>query len=186
MANVRLSEDNLRKNLHICRTFIPFASGSDIKLSTRLGGIPGFPAFIGFGSSDISINYLNDVINLDDEFANYAIPLVESSTIDMLVATFYPSPIGIFGREVITVCAQLYSADNTSNIFKPIKETLLKLKPSYNGNSSIPNISYAKKVDVKANLRTGTRILLLFFTEAESGGDTTEIQGYASAGITII
>ncbi|MCK9536425.1 MAG: hypothetical protein M0R05_02355 [Bacilli bacterium] len=186
MANVRISEDNLRENLHVSRAFIPFFSGSDIKLSTRSGGIPGFPAFIGLGSNDMSINYLNGVINLDDEFANYAIPLAESGIIDTLVATFYTFPISIFGSSVITVCTQLYYADNTTNIFKPIKETLLRLKPNYNGNFSDKNISYARKSGINAKLNSGTRILLLFFTEAEGGKGITEIRGYASAGISII
>src|SRR5690554_7838011 len=106
MANVRISEDFYRNNPLACRTYIPFASGGIVNLSTRPSGIPGFPAFIGFGCSEISVNYLDGEINLDEELTNYAFPVVKTTKIDSLVASFSNSPINSFGRCSVTVCAQ--------------------------------------------------------------------------------
>lgn len=88
MGNTRVPECDLRAERPVCRLYLPFASGNDIKLGTRPGGMAAFPAFVGFGVSDISINYFGEQINLDDEFANFAITLPETFAIDALAATF--------------------------------------------------------------------------------------------------
>ncbi len=185
MGNTRVPECDLRDERPVCRLYLPFASGNDIKLGTRPGGMAAFPAFVGFGVSDISINYFGEQINLDDEFANFAITLPETFAIDALAATFYNIQTGVYGNSVITVKAQLYHADNSTNIFKPIKETLLALKPDFYGNTGDIKIACAVKKGINLKINAGSRLLLVFYSEANGGRGITEIRGYASAGLTL-
>ena len=186
MGNTRAPEGNLQEERHGCRTVLPFASGNDIKLSTRPGGAAAFPAFIGFGVSEGSINYLGEQIDLDDEFVNFAFTLPETSVIEALAASFYNIRIGVYGNSIITVKAQLYHADNSTNVFKPVRETLLFLKPDFYGNADGVKIAHAVKRGINVKVEAGSRLLLVFYSEASGGRGVTEIRGYASAALTLI
>ena len=85
----------------------------------------------------------------------------------------------------VTIRAQLYEADEMSNIFSPIEETLITLSPS------ITDATPAETM-LKGEVRTNRVVekdikLMLVFSATSSGPDPVDqIMGYASGTLVYI
>ena len=99
--------------------------------------------------------------------------------INNLIAYYNTFPVSVSGPAV-TIKAQLYEADEMSNIFSPIDETLVTLSPSITdatpGGTLLRGESGINRV-VEKNKK-----LMLVFSATSSGSDPiNQIMGYVSA-----
>lgn len=151
-------------------------------LTTVKGGLPGMPAFIGFGSWGQGLAPFTSPINAESLLGNitgnyFVVPF--TIEINSLIA-FYNPLLQSPDSPDITISAQLYEADETSNIFFPIEETLVTLSPSI--TKTTPYGSLLKGEARNNRVVEKNKKLLLVFTASSNGPDKVDmITGCASA-----
>jgi len=162
-----------------------FASGNPITMSTTEEGLPGRPAFIGFGASGQPAWPLTPTIEvgkLMGSVSGFCFTVPFPIEINSLIAfmNVFPLPAGTVST--VTIKAQLYEAGETSKIFSPIEETLITLTPSITAETPIGTML---RGEVRANrtVEKNTRLMLVFSATADQPEQIHTIWGYVSASL---
>ncbi|HEY8396217.1 MAG TPA: exosporium glycoprotein BclB-related protein [Bacilli bacterium] len=164
---------------------IPFSSGNDILINTRSGGVSGVPAFIGFGGSAVSQNFLESPINLSNERSNFAFIVPRTGRLTSFSALFSTSIPHNFTNTTVTVSAQIFRGSTGNNVFLPLPATLLQLQPNYSGMVPTGSIVYASTDNLNIDLNPNDRLLLVVFVNACGQEAVINLRGFVSAGIHI-
>lgn len=162
-----------------------FASGNPITMSTTEEGLPGRPAFIGFGASGQPAWPLTPTIEVEKlmgSVSGFCFTVPFPIEINSLIAfmNVFPLPAGTVST--VTIKAQLYEAGETSKIFSPIEETLITLTPSITAETPIGTML---RGEVRANrtVEKNTRLMLVFSATADQPEQIHTIWGYVSASL---
>ena len=167
---------------------IPFASGAPITITTLLGGLTGTSALLGFGNSASGISNPGGFIDLTGASGmnlNMAFSVPRDGTITSLSGSFSTTLAHSLIGSNITVTAQLYQADASSNIFTPIPGALVTMAPAYSGILPMGAITSGITPGLNIPVIAGTRMLLVFSAIADGISLVNTLTGYASAGVAI-
>lgn len=164
---------------------IPFASGKEININTRSGGVPGFPAFIGFGNSADSNNNLGPTIDLTNELTDFAFSIPRDGTITSISAMFSTTTPNNFVDTDVQVNAVLYIGDQTTNNFVPILASLVSLTPVFTGTVPKGTIASGFIDGLNIPIKPQDRLLLVFYAQATGQILVNSIKGHVSAGLAI-
>jgi BclB C-terminal domain-containing protein len=165
-------------------SLIPFASGDEIIINTRAGGIAGFPAFIGMGSSGLAQTFLDSPINLENGTKNFAFIVPRSGRITDFSALFSTTSANNFINTTVTISAQLFRSSN-GNTFVPLPATLLQLQPYYTGMVVPGTIASGSISRLNQEMNANERLLLVVFATACGTNEIVNVRGNVSAGIVI-
>ena len=153
-------------------------------MSTVQNGLPGTPAFVGFGAWGQGFSPFTSPLNVDNIVGNvtgiyFLVPF--TMEINGLIAFFNPFLLPA-DTPAITIKAQLYEADETGNIFSPIEETLVTLSPSL--TNATPYGSLVRG-EVRKNrvVEKDTKLMLIFSATSDGPDPVDSIIGYASASL---
>ena len=167
---------------------IPFASGEPVTLTTVLEGVAGNVGLIGFGNSAANLGVLGPTIDLTGAaglLLNMAFSVPRNGTITS-IAAFFSTTLGLgLSGTTVTISAQLYSSTTPNNIFSPIG-TPVTLAPAMTGVLGVGTISNGILTGLSLAVTPETRLLMVFSANAVGLNLVTTIEGYASAGITIV
>ena len=166
-------------------SIIPFSSGSEITISTRAGGISGFPALISFGNATIAQVFMDSPLDLSNATNNYSIIMPRQGRITNFSALFSTTSTNDFTDTTVTVSAQLLRGNAINNIFTPLSTTLLQLQPYYTGLVPAGSISSASLRNLDIVVNANERLQLIVFVTACGKNDIINIRGNVSAGVTI-
>ena len=162
-----------------------FASGNPITMSTTEEGLPGRPAFIGFGASGQPAWPLTPTIEVEKlmgSVSGFCFTVPFPIEINSLIAfmNVFPLPAGTVST--VTIKAQLYEAGETSKIFSPIEETLITLTPSITAET-LTGTMLRGEVRANRTVEKNTRLMLVFSATADQPEQIHTIWGYVSASL---
>ena len=166
---------------------IPFASGVPVSLTTIAGGLAGIPWFIGFGNSAPSLSVLGITIDLTGAAAtllNMAFSVPRDGTITSIAAFFSTTVALALVGTTIDISAQLYSSTTPDNTFSAIGSPVTL--PALTGILAIGTTRNAIATGLSIPVTPETRLLMVFSTTATGLSLINTVDGYASAGITIV
>ena len=162
-----------------------FASGNPITMSTTEEGLPGRPAFIGFGASGQPAWPLTPTIEVEKlmgSVSGFCFTVPFPIEINSLIAfmNVFPLPAGTVST--VTIKAQLYEAGETSKIFSPIEETLITLTPSITAET-LTGTMLRGEVRANRTVEKNKRLMLVFSATADQPEQIHTIWGYVSASL---
>lgn len=162
-----------------------FASGNPITMSTTEEGLPGRPAFIGFGASGQPAWPLTPTIEVEKlmgSVSGFCFTVPFPIEINSLIAfmNVFPLPAGTVST--VTIKAQLYEAGETSKIFSPIEETLITLTPSITAET-LTGTMLRGEVRANRTVEKNKRLMLVFSATADQPELIHTIWGYVSASL---
>ncbi len=165
---------------------IPFASGKAINLSTVAGGASGLPIYIGFGNAAASAAALGNTIDLTGSPHNFAFPVPKNMTMTDMSASFETNLELDFPHTTVQICAQLYSAPASTNIYSPIDAAKLFLSPEIGGETTpAGKIAFGVLNHLSIPIAAGTKLLMVFSLTAAGADPVKSISGQASASIAV-
>ncbi|MDE7043954.1 MAG: bclB domain-containing protein [Acetatifactor sp.] len=162
-----------------------FASGSLATMATIEEGLPGMSAFVGVGASGQCPYPLTSTINVENligYISGFYFTVPFAIEINSMSAFFNTFPLAPETTSAVTIRAQFYEAEEASNLFSAIEETLVTLTPSFTGATPVGTL-------LRGEVRTNRRVeknarLVLVFSAMSSGSDPLDrILGYASASL---
>jgi BclB C-terminal domain-containing protein len=159
-------------------------------MTTVAGGVVGTTGLVGFGSSASGITLLGGNIDLTGgvlgPLINFAFSVPRAGTITAIAAYLSTTAALALVGTTITVTAQLYSSTTPDNIFSPVPGASVTLAPPLTGILSIGTISNNITTGLAIPVTPETRLLLVF--SATAAGETliNTVEGYASAGVSIV
>lgn len=162
---------------------IPYASGAPVALTTIALGLAGTPAIVGFGSSAAGATVLGATIDATS-LANFAFTAPRDGTISSISGTFSTTVALNLLATTITIQAQLYAADEGSNIFAPIPGAIVTLSPLSN-LVTIGTVINGTTTGLSIPVTAGQRLLLVYSATATGLSLLNTAVGYASAGVSI-
>ncbi len=168
--------------------FLPFASGNPVSLTTIAGGLAGIPAFIGFGSSAQGFTALKstiDLTNANGSLACFAFDIPRTIAISAFSVSFSTTTALSLTGSTVTINAQVYKAEGTSNVFSPIESTLVSLTPSLSGVVSIGTVLKGASKNTTVLVNQGSRLMVVLSATASGLSPINTITGYVSAGIIL-
>lgn len=170
-------------------SIIPYSSGDPISMTTIEGGLAGTPGFVGFGNSAPGRSSLGSTIDLTGSpgtSLNFAYSVPRDGTITSITAYFsITAGLSLVGSTV-TITAQLYSSATPDNTFTPVAGTAVTLSPALTGIISLGTNSNGILSGLSIPITAQTRLLMVFFSTAAGLSLINTIQGYASAGVSIV
>jgi BclB C-terminal domain-containing protein len=126
-----------------------------------------------------------DLTGASGTLLNFAFSVPRDGVITS-IAAYFSTTLGItLLATTVTIEAQLYSSATPDNTFSPIGP-LIALAPSLTGTVGIGQISNAIATGLTIPVTAETRILMVFSISVVGVNLVTAVEGYASAGITII
>jgi BclB C-terminal domain-containing protein len=161
---------------------IPFSSGTPLAVTTIAGGLVGFPALVGFGSSIEVLTVLGISIDLSG-LTNFAFSMPRDGVITSLSA-FFSVTVGLslIGTD-FTLRAQLYRSTAPNNIFTPIPQAVVDM--ALPGLLNVGDTFNATVTGLDVGVTNQTRLLLVISAEAQGLSLLNTITGYVSAGVNI-
>ncbi|GAB4036350.1 exosporium glycoprotein BclB-related protein [Spirosoma gilvum] len=162
----------------VAATVIPYASGTQITLSTLSDGSSAGSSAISFGNSLLLTTTTPSTIT-GSEAASMAFSMPRDGTITALAAALSIQSV-LFSANPITVMAYLYRSDTTSDVFNQIASVALTTLPV--GTVSIGTVIKGF-TSLNIPITAQTRLLLLFSSSTQSGATT--LKGFANAGLSI-
>ena len=168
---------------------IPYASGTTpVAITTVTTALPstGFVSAIGFGETQngITIAAGGELIL---STGNMAFVMPRNGTITAIRAFFTNIVPVTLGTSVVRISAQLYFAEQNSNVFRPLNNTRVDLAPTLTNNVAINSTFTGSERNLKVRVERGTRLLLVFFASITEGpAVAVTITGTASAGVNIL
>ena len=169
-------------------TIIPFASGTDIAVTTDPAGLPGTGALIGFGDSAqtaSSVSFVMDLTGGPGQAVNFAFSMPRDGTITSISAYFSNSVAQALVGTTVTLSGQLYASTIPSNVFTQIPGTTVTLAPSLTGIIAIGTTANAIVTGLSIPVTAQTRLLFVGTASASGVSLINTEQGYWSAGVTI-
>lgn len=164
-------------------TIIPFSSGASITMTTALGGLAGTVATLGFGNSTSGISLSGSNIDLTIS-PTMAFSVPRNGIITSLSGFFsFSNGVSLTGTSV-DISVQLYQAPAGSSQFTPIPDAKVTIGTAggiITPGQALEDITTGLNIPVAA----GSRLLLVFSSQASGVSLSTSVQGYASAGVTI-
>ena len=162
-----------------------FTSGNPATMTTIKDGLPGMPAFIGFGASGQGPGPLTSTINVENLIgyvSGFYFTVPFAIEINSLIAFFNAFPLTPQTVPAVTVRAQLYEAREASNLFLPIEETLVILTPSITDETPAGTLLRGE-VRTNRTVEKNTRLMLVFSATSNGPDQIDRILGYASASL---
>ncbi|MCI9315908.1 MAG: hypothetical protein HFI57_13185 [Lachnospiraceae bacterium] len=154
-------------------------------MTTIEGGLPGVPAFVGFGASGQMHGPLSSTINLENLLgyvSGFYFTIPFAIEINSLSAFFNAIPLSPEITQDATISAQLYEAEEGSNIFSPIEETLIILSPSITA-ATAPGTLLKGEVRTNRVVEKNTSLMLVFSAKSNGPDKIDRIWGYANASL---
>ncbi len=110
-----------------------------------------------------------------------------TGTITSLAAYFSTTEALTLVDSTVTVTAQLFESATPNNTFTAVPGALVTLSPALTGVLALGTISSGLTTGLSIPVTAGTRLLLVFSASVTAGLDVaTTVEGYASAGLTIL
>jgi len=168
---------------------IPYASGTTpLALTTLTTALPatGFVSAIGFGETQngITIAAGGELIL---SAGNMAFVMPRNGVITAIRAHFTNTVPVTLGASVIQISAQLYYAEQNSNVFRPLEGTRVNLTPTLTGNVPVNSTFTGAERHLSVKVARGTRLMLIFFASVTGApAVAVTITGTASAGVNIV
>lgn len=99
-----------------------------------------------------------------------------------MIAFFNAFPLPPQTGAAVTIKAQLYEANEGSNVFSPIEETLIILTPSITDETPAAALL---RGEIKTNrlVEKNARLMLVFSATSDGSDQIDRILGYASASL---
>lgn len=168
-------------------TIIPFSSGSDLTMTTILGGLVGTGSAIGFGNNAAvtPIGGLIDITGVTGVIYNCAFSVPRSGTITDISAYFSNTVALALIGTTVTITAQLYQSTTPNNSFTPIPGATVTLAPSMTGILSLGSTSNGLTTGLSIPVTAQTRLMMVFTSTATGLSLVNTIKGYASAGLSM-
>jgi BclB C-terminal domain-containing protein len=170
-------------------SIIPASSGLPISITTIAGGLAGIPGFVGFGNSAPGTSDLGDTIDLTGSpgtLLNFAFSVPRAGTISAVAAFFSTTAALTLVGSTITITARLYSSTTPNNTFSLIDGATVTLAPALTGIVAIGTISNGIATGLSISVSAQDRLLVVFSATAAGLSLINTVEGYASAGITIL
>ncbi|PEW03214.1 bclB domain-containing protein [Bacillus cereus] len=168
---------------------IPYASGLPVTLTTLLSGLAGTGGLIGFGSSAPTVSALGASIDLTGAsglLLNMAFSVPRNGVITSIAAYFSTTlALNIIGGS-ISITAQLYESTTPNNIFTPIPGAVVTLAPPLTGVINIGTIRSGITTGLTIPVTPQTRLLMVYSITSSGLTVASVVEGYASAGVTIL
>jgi BclB C-terminal domain-containing protein len=117
---------------------------------------------------------------------NFAFSVPRAGTISSVAAFFSTTAALALIGSTITITAQLYSSTTPDNTFSPIADTAVTLSPALTGIIAIGTISNGIVTELSIPVSAQDRLLMVFSITAAGLSLINTVEGYASAGITIV
>jgi BclB C-terminal domain-containing protein len=127
-----------------------------------------------------------DLTGAEGELLNFAFSVPRAGTITSIAAFFSTvAALSLVGTTV-TITAQLYESTTPNNNFNFVPGTTVTLVPSLTGILSLGTVSNALLTGLSIPVAAQTRLLMVFSASATGVSLINTVDGYASAGITIV
>ncbi len=168
---------------------IPYASGTTpLAITTVTTALPstGLVSAIGFGETQngITIAAGGELIL---STGNMAFVMPRNGTITTIRAFFTNIVPVTLGTSVLRISAQLYYAEQNSNVFRPLEGTRVNLTPTLTGTIPVNSTFTGSERKLRIRVKRGTRLLLVIFASiTKAPAVAVTITGTASAGVNII
>lgn len=168
-------------------SIIPFASGSTTAITTKIGGLTGNVALLGFGNSAI-IDGSTGTIDLNGATGtalNYAFVMPRNGTITSIYAMYSTTQaLSLIGTS-ITINAQLYKAAAGSNSFSPVPGAVATMAPTLTGIAALGTTVNGSTTGLNITATAGERYLMVIGATATGLTLVNTITGYASGSVNI-
>ena len=147
------------------------------------------PGFVGFGTSAQGLTVVGASIDLTGGpgiAINEAFSMPRDGTITSIAAYFSTTvALGLVGTTV-TITAQLYESTTPDNTFTPIPGAIATLAPALTGVLAIGTTSNGVTTGLSIPVTTEGRYLLVYSITAAGVSLINTVDGYASAGLSIV
>ena len=164
---------------------IPFASKAPITLTTIAGGLSGTGGIIGFGDSDSGYSILGGTIDLTNS-SNFAFSMPRDGTITSLSAYFSTTSALALVGTTVSITGQVYTSSTPDNIFTAVPGATVTLAPSLTGIIALGTVSNGITTGLSIPVTAGTRVMVVFSATAAGVTLINTVEGYASAGLSIL
>jgi len=148
-------------------------------------GQPGPATFIGFGTSETQANPLVNPIDLTGVFSSYAFQMPRNGVLRRLTVTYTTVGENVIPTGSVNIYAQLYVANQNSNLYYPINQSLIQLTPSLTGVVADGTI-LTGTANINVNVSENQKLLLVIYAiPTGTGGGEITVTGVVNAGLTI-
>ena len=165
----------------VYKTLIPFASGTQITLTTTAPGPTRQASLVSFGTSGTTTIF-NGNIDLTSG-PNYAFVVPSSGTITKIAGSFSSASPVTTGTPIFITC-QLYFSPPFSNTFTQISGTFVTLG-AFNGSNPAGFTGAGSLSGLNISVEGGTRILMVVSADNSFGMNST-IPVYFSGGVNMV
>ena len=164
-------------------TIIPCAPGNVVSLNANNDGSTSNAAALGFKNSNSNIFYTGGNINLSSSI-NFAFSMPGDGNISSVSAQFNNTNFVSVAGSPLYINAQLFNAPVGSNVFTATASQVT-LFPFYTGVVLVGSVSSGIATGLNIAVTAQDRLLLVFYAFAPGSFTSYNVQGYASAGVSL-
>ncbi|MEN9548617.1 MAG: hypothetical protein RIR12_1208 [Bacteroidota bacterium] len=173
--------------LAIGNSMVPYASGAPSTVTTSVVGAVGTVSLVGFGNTVSGISLSGGNIDLTGGIGvntNYGFTIPRSATVKS-ISVVYTNVVGLsLIGSTITLRAQLYISDNSSNTYTPITGAFVDLSPGLSGTISLGSLHTGTASGLSIPVAANSRLIFVVSATATGSSLANTVVGYISGGVS--
>jgi BclB C-terminal domain-containing protein len=173
--------------LAIGNSMVPYASGAPSTVTTSVIGAIGTVSLVGFGNTISGISLSGGNIDLTGGIGvntNYGFTIPRSATVKSISVVF-SNVVGLsLVGSTITLKAQLYVSDNSSNTYTPVTGASVDLSPGLSGTISLGSLHTGTATGLSIPVVANSRLIFVVSATATGVSLANTVVGYVSGGVS--
>lgn len=171
--------------LNVSNTIIPFASGVQFTMTSGTETNDPSIVFVGFGYATSQFIPFTNPLDLSTPNLSFAFQMPRSGLLKNLTVTYTLQDEVDITEGQVTLYAQLYVANQNSNLYSPIAQSLIQLTPNLTGTVPVGTIFTGTANNINVNISQNQKLVLVIYAMGTNTTNQYSFNGVLNGGLLI-